>query len=441
MRGSFVRPGRAPGFEIQIAPRRAFDLSIRRTVFPAALLALLILWVPASLHAIERRKPQFLTEPSYLIFPLPYSLPGIGEGILLTALAGNIAETNIDLFALVVTGDAEGTILGLEDIHILSETLILDLFSQSITKAVVNNYNSRGMNSDPDDFTLIELSRADTFSARLTLSLFDRRLEFVGGMQKQKAEVPRVRDKDGNIIVELDPPFTNKRETRFAGFSLDYTDDRQDPREGFRLIVARFNSPAPTVDDPEFSVWDYQATFYIPIGKINTLALHYFQSDADVTRQGTTDETAVRNELGFDCSPSDSECLETEQEVVDLLVAHRTNGTSTGLGGDQRLRSYPQGRFSGAHTVFYALEFRWNLSEEVTPFDYFIWKDVRTGVQVAFFAETGSVGETKDEVGETFKSTYGVGLRLVSASGFVYRADLAGGDEGTEAVVIFNYPF
>jgi len=358
-----------------------------------------------------------------------------------TALAGNLVETNVDLFALVITGDAEGIIIALEDIHFISETLILDLQSQSINKALVNNYETRGMNSDPDDFTLIELSQADTLAATLTLSLFDRRVEIFAGMESQKVAVPRLRDKDGNIIAELSPPFTSDTERRFAGLLLDYTDDRQDPRSGLRLQAVRSNSPTNDPDEPEFFVWDYSATLYIPLGQINTLAIHYFQSDAEVTRQGNTDPAAIRQELGFNCPAADLECLETEQEVVDLFIDQRANGTSTDLGGDERLRSYPQGRFSGAHTVFYALEFRWNLSEEVTPFDYFIWKDVRTGVQLAFFAETGSVGETRDEVGDTFKSTYGIGIRLVSASGFVYRADIAGGDEGTELSVIFNYPF
>ena len=86
------------------------------------------------------------------------------------------------------------------------------------------------------------------------------------------------------------------------------------------------------------------------------------------------------------------------------------------------------------------MEFRWNLTEEATPFDYFIWKDVRTNLQVAFFAETGSVAETRDGL-DKFKSSYGAGFRLISASGFVYRADLATGDEGTEFVLIFGYPF
>lgn len=92
-------------------------------------------------------------------------------------------------------------------------------------------------------------------------------------------------------------------------------------------------------------------------------------------------------------------------------------------------------------TIFYAAEFRWNLSEETTPFDYFIWKDVRTGMQVAFFAETGSVADTTGELGDKFASSYGAGFRLVSASGNVYRADLATGDEGAETTLIFFYPW
>ena len=111
------------------------------------------------------------------------------------------------------------------------------------------------------------------------------------------------------------------------------------------------------------------------------------------------------------------------------------------IGGYERLRSYPGGRFVGAHTIHYAAEFRWNLTEEATPFDYFIWKDVRTGLQVAFFAETGSVADTEDELGDKFASSYGVGFRLVSASGNVYRADIAAGGEGSETSLIFFYPW
>ncbi|MCW9026585.1 MAG: hypothetical protein OQJ77_04645, partial [Thiovulaceae bacterium] len=98
----------------------------------------------SSAFAIERRGPQFLTESSYLVFPLPYSLPGIGEGVMVTALGGNIYDTNIDAYAIAISGDAEGIVAAVEDIHILPKFLILDIMHQNISKAVVNNYDTRG---------------------------------------------------------------------------------------------------------------------------------------------------------------------------------------------------------------------------------------------------------------------------------------------------------
>ncbi|MBE9541539.1 MAG: hypothetical protein IMF01_04405, partial [Proteobacteria bacterium] len=119
----------------------------------------------------------------------------------------------------------------------------------------------------------------------------------------------------------------------------------------------------------------------------------------------------------------------------------RANGTAKSLGGDERLRSYPRERYSGAHMVYYGTELRWNISEGVKPFNFWIWKDVATGLQLALFYERGSVAETESELGDIWRSSYGAGFRLVSGSGFVYRADIATGEEDTEVTVIFNYPW
>ena len=419
-----------------------FQFPFRR-IAPAArwwLLAwLLLLLIPQPGLGIERRKPQFLTEPAFLFIPFPYTLAGIGEGIIFTGLVSNIAGSNIDASALVITGDVAGTFFELSDIHLISETLIVEFSRLEIDKLALNSYDKRGMGSRKDDFTILELNPLDESTARLTLTLFDRRLVFFGGGQSQEARVPRVRDSEGVILFELTPPFKSKSERTFYGALLDYTDDRQDPRVGFRVGTQVSQSPPETVDDPDFAVIDSFFTAYIPIGSLNTLALHYFQSDAVVDRPGLIDP----NQIGLDnfgCFYATT-CSVEQKNTIDTFVAENRFGTSASLGGLDRLRSYPLGRFQGAHTVFYAVEFRWNLTEEATPFNYFIWKDVRTGLQIAFFAETGSVADIKEEVGNTFASSYGVGFRLVSGSGNVYRADLATGDEGAEATVIFTYPW
>ena len=68
-------------------------------------------------------------------------------------------------------------------------------------------------------------------------------------------------------------------------------------------------------------------------------------------------------------------------------------------------------------------------------------KDLVDEMQVAFFFEQGSVSETKSELGDTVKYSYGSGFRLLSGSGNLYRADFATGDEGPQFAVIIQYPW
>ena len=66
---------------------------------------------------------------------------------------------------------------------------------------------------------------------------------------------------------------------------------------------------------------------------------------------------------------------------------------------------------------------------------------MRTGLQVAFFAEIGTVSETSSQLWDETRHSLGVGFRLIAASGAVYRADIATGKEGAEVIIIFDYPW
>jgi hypothetical protein len=400
----------------------------------------LSLLLPVAGQAIDRRKPQFQTESSYLVFPMPIALPGVGEMVVVTLLAGNVAGTNIDTYVLGITGDAEGYAGQFGDIHILPETLIFDLFSHNLNKVTFNNYASRGMDSDPDDYTLVEQTRFEGLETKLTLTLFDRRFELFGVQYDQASTTSRILDSGGELIADLSPANQSESKTTTFGAVVDYTDDRQDPRVGVRSEVSRSTTPTDDLDAPEFNVWDSNVTVYIPVGKISTIALNYFQSDAEVTREGQTDLTVLEQELGIECE-GDSECETARDNLVQSNWAGNKYGTATSLGGDERLRGYPFGRYKGAHVRFYGAEFRWNLSEETKPFDWFIWKDVRTGTQIAFFYETGTVADSIEDLGTLNRSNYGIGFRLVTASGFVYRPEVAMGEEGVAASMTFNYPW
>jgi len=392
--------------------------------------------------ALERRKDQNPTQSAYMILPLPYSKPGIGKGYLLIGTVSNVAETTTDVSGMLVTGDAKGNIINISEMPLYSDNLFLDVYLQNINRVIVNNYSTRGINSTgKKDYTLMDLSVAQEALFDLNLTFFERRLNFYYSHSNSKYQIDAIRDSDGVLISNFSQPFiSSDASNRYRG-SFELTDDYLDPRKGFRFDVAYQNRKATNQNEPDFYVVDYNLLGYVPVGDVDTLVLNYYQSDARVQRQGNTDPASIRAELGMGCAPADTGCLTAEQELVDNFISARMHGTSTALGGDLRLRSFPQGRYQGAHTAFVGAEYRLNISQAVKPFDYFIWKDVRTGIQVAFFAELGTVSETGGRLWKETRHSIGTGVRLIAASGAVYRADIATGKEGVEMIIIFNYPW
>jgi len=393
-------------------------------------------WIP------ERRKDQNPTQPAHLIVPLPYSKPGIGDGFILMGTASNIAETTADITGLFITGDVDGNIINGSEIPLFSDILFFDFYLQNINRAAVNNYSIRGINNtDKNDFTILDLSVANEANIQLNLTFFERRLNFYYLYRKFKYQVDAIRDNDGALITALGEPFKNSEDSDSFRVSADLTDDYLDPRKGLRFDVAYQNNKANNINEPDFYTLNYNIIGYIPVNKLDTLVLNYYRSDAHVQQQGNTNPASIRAELNANCAPADTICLTTEQELVDNFISARTNGSSSSLGGDLRLRSFPQERYQGAHTAFIGAEYRWNITQEATPFDYFIWKDVRTGLQVAFFAEIGTVSETSSQLWDETRHSIGAGVRLIAGSGAVYRADIASGNEGTEVIIIFDYPW
>lgn len=387
----------------------------------------------------ERRKNQFPDSPAHLVVPLPYSYPGIGNGFFLMGNFSNVYETT-DILAMFVAGDAGGYILQFDEVPIVSKRLFVKYYYQDIKRAQVNQYDVRGIEgTSKNEYTLLDVSLARQKVADFNLTFFDRRLNFLYQREDNEYGVKAIRDYQGNLITALD--YHSKEAKDTFGISLDLTDDYMDPLKGIAFSLQYQNQPKSTANDPSFYVMSYNTSLYLPMLETDTLVLNYFQSDAHVTSIGNTDPVEIRQELGFNCAPLDTACLQSEQKLVDAFINMRTNGTSASLGGKDRLRSYPQGRFNGGHSAFVGVEYRLNFKQEVKPFDYLFWKDVRTGLQVAFFGEVGSVSEKSGDLWKQYRSSYGVGLRLVAASGAVYRADLAKGVEGSEFTMMFAYPW
>ena len=389
----------------------------------------------------DRRKEQFPEASAYYLVPFPYAYPGIGSGILLLANASNIVNTRVDITGFLVTGDIGGKVLQVSDLFIIPDFLFLGGMVMDLDRITFQNYEKRGMDTDKDDYNYIEATELYSISSEATLTFWERRLELHFFQQEQRVTIPRILDSEGDVIADLEKPYKQTEKYQRIEATLDFTDDRQDPRKGIRLKYSRRDQPRQNEYSPDYYTIDQTMEIYVPIGELSTWAFHALRSDAVVTDPGPTDEATLLQLIGLQCESSDTECLQTQSELVEQFRNMNKNGSSTSLGGLDRLRSYGSGRFQGAHTEYYSTELRLNITEEFTPFDYWIWSDTRTGVQFAMFYETGSVAETQKDLGQEYRSSYGIGLRMVTGSGFVYRADLATGDEGMAQALWFYYPW
>lgn len=411
----------------------------------AAVAVLLLFW-PALAAADpgwypERRRSQFPRDPGHIALPYLFNLPGLGWGYGALAAATNVGGTCADVSGTLFAGDIGGAAVGVDSIHLVPERLVLDLGGAYLTRASVQSYKQRGMASGKDDYAIAEFQDSYYGGSRATATFLDRRLEAYVGVYGGRIRLASIRDRDGVVIVEAENAPTARFHTWVFGGRVDFTDDSQDPRRGVRFEASLWRSPR-SDSGPDTYTTDYNLTAYLPLARRSTWAFTYFRSDAHVLDRGETDPAVIAGELGLECETI-AEPVE-RQECRDYLagvVAENTYGTATSLGGLSRLRSYPSGRFSGAHTQFAGTEVRWNITDEMTPFDIFLVKDIRTSVQVALFYEIGTVADEAGELWTATRSSYGAGLRIVTASGVVYRVDLAVGEEGFAPSVFFQYPW
>ncbi len=389
----------------------------------------------------ERRKEQFQTEPGYAIFPYPYSLPGLGSGWSLVGGATNVANTYIDTYGLLFDGDVEGVAVGVADLHLIPKRLFVDLGASKISNVAVTNYSERGMNASRNQYTILEIVDAESLGGQITASFFNRRLEFYTAHYTFQSKLKRLRNRHGEVIVTAEDPPLDKDDATIFGLDIDLTDDHTDPRRGVFLNVSRYFHPREN-QSSRYSIWDISLKTYFPLGKRSTWAFGFFRSDVRALRRGETDRAALEDLFSVDCaSAANADLQQLCIDTIDNAVANNTYGTAGSLGGFNRLRSYPEGRFRGAHLRFVGTEIRWNLTDEFTPFNIYLIKDVRTAIQVAFFYEAGSVADLQRDLYDINRSSYGTGLRIVTASGVVFRGDLARGHEGFETNIFIGYPW
>ncbi len=396
-------------------------------------------------YEFERRRDQFDSNSGYLAVPAPYSYPGIGEGLVFIGYAGNVLETPIDAYALLITGDATGLIANVDEVFLYPETLYLRYFRIDIRKYGRNFYQNRGMDTDKEDFSV---AVGDQYLGRepsVNLTLWERRLELSYGLRLQEGRITELRTPEGELLSSTTQTF--RSDATRAQLTVDLTDDRQDPRSGLRVSLDQEQVTAADSLSSDYTILTTNLKAYVPMLGQSTWAFNYFRSAASVTRTGLTDLNTLKTLRGIDAcasSPTVAEqnaCEEAVTRDAQNQQLANLNGTARSLGGPNRLRSYPEERYQGAHSLSYGTEFRWNLKTGQDLLNWYFLSDIQEALQVALFYEQGSVAESVADLGSIWRKSFGVGGRLVTGSGNVYRLDLASGDEGTELTVLFQYPW
>lgn len=404
-------------------------------------LVLMIALVSVGNAAVERRRDQFGKDFGYYLYPIAGEIPGLGTAAGAGASVLNMGGSDTDFTGYYIEGDFRAKGVALLDYHIRPKRLVFDIgYNDYLVAPIVYD---RGIDSDPKD-VIYPKAEGRYLLGQLTLTYDQRRYEFYARLLAGRERLRQVLDKDGNAYENIDTDW-NTHKPISLGATVDLTDDRLDPRHGMR---AEFSTRLPSnngADESEYFVNDLNLTGYIPFRRWDTLALNLFYSRAVVTRRGETDFATLQASSGLDCNryPPGSqrdECLATEAKHINNLIANNRYGTASPLGGTQRLRSFDNYRFYAAQALSYGVEYRWNLTDEHTPFDIIIAKGIRTGIQLAAFWERGMVADRRGDLFDASRTSYGIGFRLI-LSGVVIRLDFADGDEGRQSQLFITYPW
>lgn len=405
----------------------------------------------------DRREKPKIKESSYFLYPAVYTVPGFGKGAGGGLTVADMLGEESEVTLLHLKGDWSFDSVIITDLPLLTKHITFSMIYADLYDGGVAFYE-RGPDSSSEPVIELELDRLLTRAAEVSLNLFDQQVELYYGYALSFPMVKRVGlFNDSDSAEEEDSEVTEERFYQYLrfldlqrifvvrrGLYIDDTDDRRDPHVGYRFQFERYGFETEG-NWKSYHVDDYNLTVFIPNeDRSGVLVLNAFYSIAEVTKSaniGEIDESYCTDPENDLTSEEQERCLIFVRAITRFIEDEGNNADSTHLGGLQRLRSYPQGRFHDKCSVFFGIEYRRYFLVGNSPFDYLIEKGIFNGVQLALFYELGQVAPENDyTLFENMKSNYGLGFRLVFSK-VVVRFDYAQGSEGAQATAFIGYPF
>lgn len=403
-----------------------------------------IFFVQISFAIVFERRTRPEPELAYFIYPAAGSIPGVqsfyGAGFTVSAIGGS----EVDITGIMLKGEAEHfddgdfgiNLFSILDVPVFTERLTISYIQAEIENGAWPE-GERGINSDPESTYYLLGSKMHTKIAEISFNVFDNQFEIYYGLMTGDVVPYGVVDPNGTFYSAEEKKIIENPTSYRWGVYLDDTDDRRDPRVGYRIQYEKWGVPSTRGENSAFYQEDLNLTIFIPVFSDNSgvFVLNKFSGSSTVTEKGVVDKSKyVCNEI---LTPG---C----QAVLDVLyerqVAEAENGKATSLGGYNRLRGYRTNRFFDSYSEFQGIEFRWYVLETQQSFDQFIEKGVFAALQLAVFYEEGTVAPARSELWDETKTSGGLGIRAIFNT-VVLRFDVGSSEEGTETTFFVGYPF
>ena len=416
-----------------------------KTFFRSSLFVLLFFftWSSSTQALLFERRKTFDSEIAWFIFPVVGSIPGVQDFYGLGGTVSGIGGSESDITAISLRGKAEYfdddfqiDILSIFDIPLFTERLTFTWFSTKISNAGWPE-GQRGIDSDPDSMYYLLASRVEASGGELSVNIFDNQLEAYYGYTDAAVKPYGLVDPNGTFYNAQNAGIIESPRGYRYGLYLDDTDNRRDPRIGYRFQYEKWRQPSSREGNSEYYQEDFNLSGYIPVLSENkgVLVLNQFFGSSTVLKKGTVDQSQ------FVCdNTAKPGCQAILNELYARRVAEAENGKATSLGGTNRLRGYRTNRFYDSYTNFRGVEFRWYVHEVQKAFNYILEKGTFAGLQLALFYEEGTVSPDKGSLWKNMRTSYGAGTRFLFNT-IIVRIDRGFGEEGGQTTFFVGYPF
>ncbi len=407
---------------------------------------------------IERPEVEEL-ELSYFIYPIAYTVPGVGTG---TGVGASLLYGDFNFTVAQIRGTWDFDSILLKDIPLFFTQQVTLSFAWAHLRNGKFTLYDRGIDSAEEPLLDVELEDSRATGLELSFYFLQRQVQLYTGYSVNVIKIKEFHEREvddfettylqqANILKIND---VYKPVIVRYGLRWDNTDDPIDRREGFDLRYEQYSSLFDFI--MTFKIHDYSLSYYLPFeGKRSVLATNLFYSRSESSTKGdflfTRSQEGDRNEcvlkvLAGEEDNYDSSVLTPEEfcSIPDAGIDHylrfeRQNPVgATTLGGSSRLRSYPVSRFWDTHSAYFGVEYRWYFAENAFDFNWIIERGLFKAMQLAIFWDTGSV--SPDGNFDKFKDSVGVGYRIV-LGGVILRMDYATGSEGDQFIAFFGHPF